>query len=118
MKDLPCCPHKDLTDPSEHVDDSYGGCVICRLYIPHTDDETRMVSYPCAVVREAELKQELEAALLVEKSLSAMVDSASDDIEKLRGTLKAILDVAYDAEHESKLVVRIAKKALQERFSK
>lgn len=35
----------------EHVDDSYGACVVCREYVPHTDDETTAVAFPCAPVR-------------------------------------------------------------------
>ena len=38
--------------PVKHEDDSYGSCVTCREYIHHTEDEWRMVPFPCAVVRE------------------------------------------------------------------
>lgn len=41
-------------DPTveDHQDDSYGGCVICHWYRPHTDEEFIKVPYPCAVARE------------------------------------------------------------------
>lgn len=43
-----------LLDPALHEDDSYGGCVICRVAVPHTDDDTRPMPFPCAIVREAQ----------------------------------------------------------------
>lgn len=40
-----------------HQDDSYGNCVICKEYVPHTDDESFAVAFPCAVVRLAALSE-------------------------------------------------------------
>ena len=59
---LPGCP---ICGPNyqhgQHEDDSYGACVICREYVPHTDDDTTLVAWPCPTVRlaaaEAEIKQ-------------------------------------------------------------
>ena len=52
----------DPYDPAWHQDDGHGGCVICLFYIPHTDDTTERVRWPCAVVREAEARAEGAAA--------------------------------------------------------
>ena len=40
----------------QHADDSYGACVICREYVPHTDDETVGVAWPCPTVRLERLR--------------------------------------------------------------
>jgi hypothetical protein len=37
----------NLYDPVNHVEDGHGGCVICRFYVPHTDDEYVVVQWPC-----------------------------------------------------------------------
>lgn len=36
---------------STHEDDSYGGCTICREYVPNTDNEIIVVPFPCPAVR-------------------------------------------------------------------
>jgi hypothetical protein len=41
---------------SDHEDDSYGACVICREYVPHTDDEFLGVRFPCPTVRLAAIE--------------------------------------------------------------
>jgi hypothetical protein len=50
-------------DPTveDHEDDSYGACVICREYRPHTDEEFNLVRFPCAVVRLAALATRIDA---------------------------------------------------------
>jgi len=53
------CPCYPITgsccdcEPPKHEDDSYGSCVICRSYVPHTDEEIVLVPWPCAAAREA-----------------------------------------------------------------
>lgn len=42
---------------AEHQDDSYGGCTICREYVPYTDDESFGVAFPCPVVRLAKVAE-------------------------------------------------------------
>jgi hypothetical protein len=51
-----------------HVDDSYGACVICHEYVPHTDAGYITVAWPCPPVRLAARRdavsvQELARAL-------------------------------------------------------
>lgn len=48
---LSCCPHTEPAAISEHQDDSYGSCVVCREYVAHTDDDHRLVAWPCPTVR-------------------------------------------------------------------
>jgi hypothetical protein len=45
------CPICGPVPRHGHEDDSYGNCTICREYVPHTDDETVLVAWPCATVR-------------------------------------------------------------------
>ena len=56
-----------------HEDDSYGACVVCREYIPHTDDETRLVPFPCAValLEQAAIRSESAGTLDVERLADA-----------------------------------------------
>lgn len=51
---------------ADHVDDSYGTCVVCRLWVPHTDDETVGVPWPCpaAALSDAEADAERLAEAL------------------------------------------------------
>lgn len=42
-------------DVEWHIDDSYGACVVCREWVPNTDDEYRLVPWPCPTVRLARL---------------------------------------------------------------
>lgn len=47
-------PWKPSTVPFEaHEDDSYGQCVVCRVYVPHTDEEYLTEPFPCPTVRLA-----------------------------------------------------------------
>jgi hypothetical protein len=50
----PCAVHDNV-----HEDDSYGGCVICCTYIPHTDGEYEGVSFPCPTVLLARAEERL-----------------------------------------------------------
>ena len=34
-----------------HEDDSYGSCVLCRQYVPHTDEDYTLVPWPCPTAR-------------------------------------------------------------------
>lgn len=45
------CPICGPQGHAGHADDSYGGCVICREYVPHTDDEYIQVRFPCPAYR-------------------------------------------------------------------
>jgi hypothetical protein len=44
-----------------HKDDSYGCCVICREWVPGTDEDMVTVQWPCAVVRIAALRAALDS---------------------------------------------------------
>ena len=52
-----CGPHRH----DEHADDSYGSCVLCRKYVPHTDDDTVKVAWPCPAARLAAKDAEIAA---------------------------------------------------------
>lgn len=49
------CPICGPAGHGGHEDDSYGDCVRCYEYVPHTDAEFRKVAWPCAVYREKHL---------------------------------------------------------------
>ena len=46
-----------------HVDDSYGSCVICREWVPGTDDEHVTVAWPCAPALLDAARADAEAAM-------------------------------------------------------
>ena len=55
------CPICGPAGHGAHEDDSYGACVICYEYQPHTDMEYNKVAWPCAVVRARESAETLAA---------------------------------------------------------
>lgn len=83
-----CCPHTDPSDPAEHTDDSYGGCVICSYYVPHTDDERVQPAWPCPVGRLAALEA-ASPALDVER-VSAALDRAWLDSSDAQGMARPV----------------------------
>jgi hypothetical protein len=53
------CPICGPNGHGLHEDDSYGACATCREYVAHTDDETRLVPFPCAAaILAAQPRQE------------------------------------------------------------
>lgn len=46
-----------------HKDDSYGNCIICREWVPHTDDEYVLVEFPCPTVLLAAERERIAAAV-------------------------------------------------------
>ena len=126
----PRIPHEhDVSDPAEHLDDSYGGCVICRYYIPHTDDEYVSVPYPCPTVRLSGLQQEAYVAGVaaahaeheivsdVLERLGQEVDAARAETKRLRVVLQEIDALPTARRGEPPLLIvggmrRIARAAL------
>lgn len=67
LSDIPAgqpCPICGPEGHGQHEDDSYGACVLCREYVPHTDDETVLVNWPCPSERLRVNHAELQTALL------------------------------------------------------
>ena len=79
----------------DHQDDSYGACVICRWYRPHTDDEWTLVPYPCAValLRDGIADAESEVIAALEELDKVATWSALNRPEYPR--LRAALDSFY-----------------------
>lgn len=42
------CPICGPEGHAYHADDSYGNCITCREFTPHSDRDTTLVPYPCA----------------------------------------------------------------------
>jgi hypothetical protein len=43
------CPICGPEGHGRHEDDSYGSCVVCMSYVPHSDMAYERVPFPCAV---------------------------------------------------------------------
>jgi hypothetical protein len=83
-------PWKPSTVPFEaHEDDSYGQCVVCRVYVPHTDGEYLKEPFPCPTVRLDRPPEPLDDLAMQEALLEARTerDRLTAENERLRADL-------------------------------
>jgi hypothetical protein len=80
--------------PPVHEDDSYGDCIICREWVPHTDDDHVKVRFPCAVVRADKAEAALAAASADAERLAEALGSDED------GYCRECKLMVYEWEHD------------------
>lgn len=74
------CPICGPEGHRRHVDDSYGGCVTCMEYVPHTDDDYERVAFPCPASKVPDYKSAVD---LLRRWRDAALEGDASDLGSL-----------------------------------
>lgn len=103
--DLVTCHGRDerswTTAPlSDHTEDSYGNCLVCRERVPETDSEWTTVAWPCPVLRIAAAEAERdETDAMYTKALHGRAEPEVA-LSQCRAANRNVLDLLHAAEAE------------------